>query len=193
MAFLTDKQIAAMGFKYIGKDVLISEKTSIYNPGNMSIGDGTRIDDFCVLSAGTGGVEIGRYVHIACYCSILGRGKVVLGDFVGISARTCIYSSNDDYSGSCFTVPTVPGKYRNVTDADVILEKHAIVGAGTVILPGVNIGVGASVGALSLIKEDCKEFGIYVGVPAKKIGDRNHDLLKLEQEFLTSLAKNKRQ
>ena len=67
MSFLKQNELDDLGFKFLGKNVLISDKCSLYNTKNISIGDNTRIDDFCILSAGENGIEIGRYVHIACF------------------------------------------------------------------------------------------------------------------------------
>ena len=44
--FLTEKEIKILNFKSIGKNVLISDKASIYGAENMSIGNNVRIDDF---------------------------------------------------------------------------------------------------------------------------------------------------
>ena len=63
-------------------------------------------------------------------------------------------------------------------------------GAGAVILPNVEIGVGAVVAALSLVKDNCNEFGVYVGIPTKKIGERKRDLLELEKAFLHESRNN---
>ena len=186
MAYLTKEQLNSYGFKHIGENVKISEKASVYNPSQISIDDNARIDDFCILSAGSGGITIGKYVHIGCYSSLIGRGSITLEDFSGISGRVSIYSSNDDYSGNHLAHPTIPEQFRNVQDGNVILRKHAIVGVGSVILPNVDIGTGVVVGALSLIREDCEEFGVYVGCPAKKTKTRNRNLLTAEQKFLAT-------
>ena len=140
MGFLSETELKQIGFKHLGKGVKVSSKISIYNPANICIGDHTRIDDFCILSAGEGGIEIGKYAHVACYCSLIGAALIKLGDFVGISGRTSIYSSNDDYSGRFLTNPNIPDQFKNVNTREVILEKHVLVGVGTVILPGVHIG-----------------------------------------------------
>ena len=186
MSFLTKRDVSFIGFKFIGNNVCISSKASFYNPARISIGDNSRIDDFCILSAGTGGITIGKYVHIACHSYLIGRGAITLEDFSGISGRVAIYSSNDDYSGNSLTNPTVPEIYKNVSSGEVVLRKHAIVGAGAVILPNVEIDVGAVVGALSLVKENCEEFGVYAGIPAKMIAKRRRNLLELEKEFLNA-------
>ena len=60
MSFLSKKELNDLGFKSLGENVLISDKCSIYNAKNISIGDNTRIDDFAILSAGDGGIEIGN-------------------------------------------------------------------------------------------------------------------------------------
>ena len=115
VTWLTEEQIKKLGFASVGKDVLLSDKTSYYNCSNISIGDHVRIDDFC----------IGR---------------------------------------------------------------HSIVGSGSVILPGVTLETGVAVGALTLVKKNCKEFGIYVGNPAVRVTERKKDILRLEQDFLQQFS-----
>lgn len=183
MSFFSINQLKAIGFKKIGKSVQLSEKASIHNPGNIEIGDYSRIDDFCVLSAGVGGIKIGRNVHLAIYTSLMGSASIHIHDFAGFSSRVAVYSSNDDYSGKFMTNPTVAPEFRNVTNAPVIISRHVIVGAGSVILPGVTLHEGAAIGALSLVRNDCEAFSVYAGTPAKKIADRQKDLLQLEKMF----------
>ncbi|HAS6244269.1 TPA: acyltransferase [Vibrio vulnificus] len=183
MAFLTEKQLNEIGFAALGSNVLISDKASIYGAQRIKIGNNVRIDDFCVISAGKGGIEIGNYVHVAVFALLIGNGKITLSDFSGVSSRVSIYSSNDDYSGGYLTNPTVPSEYTNVKSADVTLMKHVIIGSGSVVLPGVTLHEGAAVGSLSMISKDCEAFGIYIGSPAKKIKRRNRNLLNLELEF----------
>lgn len=184
MAFLTEKQLNEMGFAALGHNVQISDKASIYGAHRIKIGNNVRIDDFCVLSAGDGGIEIGNYVHIAVFALLIGAGKITVSDFAGVSSRVAIYSSNDDYSGLFLTNPTVPVEYTNVTHADVYLGKHVIIGSGSVVLPGVILHEGVAVGALSMITKDCEAFGVYIGAPAKKIKNRKRELLMLEEKLI---------
>jgi galactoside O-acetyltransferase len=178
--FLTEKQLESIGFKSIGKNVQISDKASIYSPHLIEIGDNVRIDDFCVLSPGQL-LKIGSFVHIATYSSIIGKGKVILEDFTGISGRVSIYSSSDDYTGLGMTNPMVPNQYRRVTDGDIIIKKHSIVGAGTVILPNSILEEGVAVGALSLINGVYPAYNVYNGVPATKINKRHKKFLEYEK------------
>ncbi|EHJ06116.1 acyltransferase [Marinobacter manganoxydans] len=186
MAFLSREHLENLGLSEIGSHVFISDKASFYNPAKIAIGNHVRIDDFCVLSAGEGGIEIGNYVHVAVFSSLIGAGRIKLSDFVNLSSRVSIYSSNDDYTGAALTNPMVPAEFKNVQSADVELKKHVIVGSGSVILPGVTLNEGAAIGALSMVVKDCEEFTIYSGVPVKALKSRKRDLKKLEHRFLNS-------
>lgn len=186
MAWLTQSELDALGFAAIGSHVLISNKASLHNCANIRLGSHVRIDDFCVLSAGSGGIDIGNYVHIAVYTALIGAGRITLDDFVNLSSRVSLYSSNDDYSGSSMTNPMVPAQFTNVEHAPVTLEKHVIVGSGSVILPGVTLHKGVAIGALSLVNKDCNAFTINVGTPAKSIGVRKQDLLEQEANLMAS-------
>jgi galactoside O-acetyltransferase len=106
-----------------------------------------------------------------------------MADFSGLSSRVSVYSSNDDYSGSTLTNPTVPKAFSGVVEAGVFLGKHVIIGSGSVIVPGVTLQEGAAVGALSLVTRDCESFSVYSGIPAKKIKPRKRDVLELERRL----------
>lgn len=189
MVMLSREAIEQLGFASVGENVQISDRASFYGVSRIILGNNVRIDDFCVLSAGDGGIMVGDYVHIAVYSSLIGAGRITLSYFCNISSRVAIYSSNDDYTGTTMTNPTVPSEYTGVTHADVFLGKHVIVGSGSVILPGVTLEEGVAVGALSLVQKNCEAFGIYVGNPARRIKERKRDLLELEQHLMASKAK----
>jgi len=186
MAWLTKEQMREMGFPCFGSNMMLSDKASYYNCKNIRLGNNVRVDDFCVLSAGAGCIDIGSYIHIAVFSSLIGAGNISLADFCNISSRVAIYSSNDDYSGAAMTNPTVPPEFTYVHQTDVSIGRHVIIGAGSIILPGVTLEEGVAVGALSLVKKDCQSFGIYVGVPVKRIGERKRDLLELEKKLIHS-------
>ncbi|EEM12010.1 galactoside O-acetyltransferase [Bacillus pseudomycoides] len=169
----------------VGENVSISKKTSIYNPGAISIGNNVRIDDFCILS---GKIIIGSYLHIAAYTALYGgEAGIEIHDFANISSKTTVYAAIDDFSGKTLMGPTVPQQYKNVKAGKVILEKHAIIGAHSIIFPNVVIGEGAAVGAMSMVKENLDDWYIYAGVPVRKIKARKKKILELEIDFLKDI------
>jgi galactoside O-acetyltransferase len=181
-SFYSFDELKNLGFKAIGEQVLISRKASIYGAENIELGSNVRIDDFCILS---GKIKIGNYVHVAAYTSLCGGSKgIVLEDFVNLSRKVEVFAVSDDFSGASMTNPTIPDEYKDILEAEVILKKHVLVGAGSVILPGVVLEEGSVVGALSLVKNSTLSWSINAGVPAKKIKDRKKDLLELEKRFL---------
>jgi len=184
MAFLKQKELEAMGFKTLGLNVQISDKASIYNCDQIEIGDNSRVDDFCVLS---GQIKIGRNVHITPMCLLAGGELgLVIEDFIALAYGVKVFTQSDDYSGETMTNSTVPKKFKKEIKLSVKIEKHSIIGASSVIMPGVIIKEGTSVGANSLILKSTDSWSIYAGSPAKKIKARKKDLLQLEKKYLES-------
>lgn len=181
-SFYSDEDLKKMGFKKIGKNVLLSKNASIYSANKISIGDNVRIDDFCILS---GNITLGNYIHISASTLLFGgENGIIMKDFTGISSRSAIYADTDDYSGNALTNPMVPNKFRNVFGGPVVLEKHVLVGTGTTILPNITIGEGSSIGCMSLVNKSLNSWGIYVGIPCKKIKDRSKKIIELEEKML---------
>lgn len=186
MAYLSEIQLQEIGFRCLGKNVKISDKASIYNPELIELGDNSRIDDFCVLS---GNIKIGRFVHIAPLCLLAGGEKgISMDDFSGLAYHVQIFSQSDDYTGLTLTNPTIPAKYKLEKKKAVSLGRHVIIGAGSIVFPGVNIAEGCAVGAMSLVNRSTESWGVYVGNPARRVKDRKKDMLKLEKKFLLEVA-----
>lgn len=184
-SFYEPHELAELGLGSYGEDVLVSRKASLYNPSRIFLGCHVRVDDFALVSAGFDGeVRIGDHVHIAAYVALFGGGGIVLEDFVGLASRVTLYSASDDYSGDFLTCPCVPDELRHVITERVVLEQHVVIGATVVILPGVRIGVGSAVGAMSLVKGDLAPWGIYAGVPARLARPRSRGLLELRERLL---------
>lgn len=182
--FLSTDELAGIGFAALGDEVRIDRTARFYGAERISIGSNVRIDAYSVLSAGAGGIHIGDHVHIAVYVFLTGAARIELQDFSGVSGRVSIYSSNDDYLGYALTGPTVPDELRKVFAAPVVVGRHAVIGAGSIILPGVTLSEGACVGALSLVKDDVAPFTIAAGQKMRVIRQRKRDFLELEKQLL---------
>ncbi|MEN9304681.1 MAG: hypothetical protein RL264_3110 [Bacteroidota bacterium] len=182
--YLTEHDLQDFGFKSLGKNVRISSGACVYGAENISIGDNVRIDDFVILSAKHGHITIGNHVFIARSCHLSGYYGIELHDFTTLAANITIYSASDDYLGRHLTNQVLPLKYTARIGGPVILEKHVIIGCGSTIIGGVIINEGASVGAMSLVNKDLESWGVYVGIPCKRIREREKNLLELEKEFL---------
>lgn len=150
-------ELKSLGFASVGDEPRISRKCSLYAISG-SIGSNVRIDDFCIFK---GHVEIGSYVHVAAFCSVSGAyAKVELKDFCTLSNRVSIFSGSDDYAADTLNNSQVPEEFTTVRKGPVSIGQAVLVGAHSVILPGVTIGDGGSVGARDVgkIMAMAKEF-----------------------------------
>ena len=175
-SFYTNEEVSLLGFKSVGSNVLISKKASFYGIENISLGNNVRIDDFCIL---TGNITIGNYVHIAAYCGLYGKFGIEMEDYSGLSIRCTLLSASDDFSGNYLVGPTIETVKTNVNGGKIILKKYVTIGLNSVVFPKILIGEGTVVGAMSLVNKDLDEWGIYIGIPAKRKSDRQKGLLDL--------------
>ncbi len=183
MAWRSESEIREM-FSAVGENVLISTRAVFYEPEKMQFGDNARVDDFCLLS---GSVTLGRNVHLAAYTHVSGgTSGVRFGDFSGCAYGCHIITQSDDYSGATLTNPTVPRRFKQELFAAVEVGNHAILGTGTVVLPGCHIGMGSATGAGTVVTKPLESWNIYVGQPARSIGPRSKQLLELEAAYLTN-------
>jgi acetyltransferase-like isoleucine patch superfamily enzyme len=182
-SFLSGEEARCMPFKALGSGVLIDRTASLVDIENISIGSNTRIDAYSTLIA-TGEISIGSNVHISAFAYFAGRAGIELRDFSNISSGVRLYSVSDDFSGRTLTNPMIPERFKTLRFGRLTIGRHAIIGTGTVVLPGVEIGEGCAVGSLSLVKQSTKPWGIYAGIPARRIRERSRELLALETELL---------
>lgn len=184
-AYLSPRDLSRLGLASCGRDVRISRRAAIHCPAGVHVGSHVRIDDFAMLTGGHDAttVRIGDHVHIAAHAALYGGGGITIEEYVTVSGRSSVYSVTDDYSGEVMTNPTVPEAFTGVIRLPVRLRRHVVVGAGSVILPGVTVGEGSAIGAMTLVTRSLDPWGIYVGVPARLLRARSRGLLALEAAF----------
>lgn len=116
---------------------------------NLSLSPGAIVGDKCTLDARRGYIKIGENVQ--------------LGNEVKL--WTGSHDMNDPYFRS------LPGKRGPIE-----IEDYVWIGPSVTVLHSVKIGKGAVISAGSVVTKDVEPFSIMAGIPAKKIGERNHDL-----------------
>jgi galactoside O-acetyltransferase len=184
IGYFSDKELAELGFGSLGKNVRISKTSTIYNRGNVFIGDNVRIDNFCTLAiSGDAKLEIGNHVQISAYAFINGMADVILMDYVTLAPAVRLFSTTDDYSGKTMTNATLPAEYLGSFSDRVVLEKHVIIGVASSIMPGVVLKEGTAVAGHSFVNQNSEAFTLIGGVPAKYIKPRERELLALEERL----------
>lgn len=189
-SFYSNEELKQLGLKQYGNNVCISRKASFYGAERISFGDNVRVDDFCILS---GRITIGNCVHIAAFSGLFGGDEgIIINDFANISSRVCVYALSDDFSGASMTNPMIPDFLKNVCQKKVVISRHVIIGTGSTVLPGVTVGEGAAIGAMSLVNSDIESWKICAGIPAKRIKDRGKAILQREKEYNEYTRKGKK-
>ncbi|MCK4827648.1 acyltransferase, partial [bacterium] len=149
---------------------------------NIEFGNNIIIDDFVLIYA-TNRIKIGNNVHIASFSSITGGAELTVGDFSAISQGCRILTATDDFKNWGFGNSTIDEKYRNAKRSPIHIGKFCIVGANSVVLPGVTIGEGATVGACSVVTKDLESWGVYIG--NRRVAERNREeVLRNYEKYL---------
>lgn len=156
--------------KYCGEHVILNAMCKIMRAENMEIDDYSRVLDFAYIDAGQS-LKIGKYSIITWHCLIEGGAKTTIGDRVFIGPGTKLLTSTYAFNGY-YTNEFLPQETRATIYGDITLKDDSYIGANSVIMPGVTVGEGAMVGSNSFVNKDLDPWGIYVGSPAKKVGER---------------------
>lgn len=169
--------------KSCGANVIIGKTVRIRYPELVEIGDNVIIDDFTYISTA---LKLHSNIHISSGCKIIGGKKsfVEMHPFSTLAPNVVLSAGSDDYMDGIAT-PLVPSIFKaNAAFGKIIIKKHCIVGANSVVLPNVVFDEGSTLGALSLANNDLKEYKVYAGIPAKPIKERNKiNILKLEKKL----------
>lgn len=168
-----------MGFARVGENCAISRNCTIVGLSRITIGDNVRVDGFTSIIATGDKVRIGSHVQICIGCVLGAKGGITLDDYSSLSHGVRILTAVDDFGGRHMTNSTLPHDVLGVQVAPVRIGRYVPVGSGTLILPGVEIGEGAAIGAMSLVRQSLEGWKIYSGNPVTEIGERSRDLLDL--------------
>jgi len=160
--------------KYFGKGAIIGKTVRIRKPEETVIGDYTIIDDFTYISCA---LTTGGYCHIAPNVTISGgSGRVTMGNFVGVSCGGSIHPMSEDFMSASFQMPSIPKEFQfGALSGDVVMEDYVLLGAHSVVLPGVHLPEGFASAAHTVIpKKKYEAWVLYGGPRARKLVRREH-------------------
>jgi galactoside O-acetyltransferase len=158
-----------------GIDVRISDRAEITRPDLVTIGDHVAIDTGVYLSTSA---RLGDYIHIAPQVCIIGGSDAlfIMEDFTNISIGARVIIITDDFKRGMLN-PIVPVKYRHLIGDKIIMRKFSAIGAGSIVLPNVEMAEGSVLGAGSLLTRSTIPWMIYVGSPARAVKMRDKTLI----------------
>lgn len=158
----------------IGNGTILGCNTVLYTGSSIGaqvlIGDLSSIREGCTIGDNA---VIGRGVMILYNSTIGSRsriqdqvhivGNMVIEDDVFIGMGVTTTNDNEVY------ITRFGGSPSNLKGP--IIRRYAVVGAGAVLLPGVEIGQGAMVAAGAVVTQDVPAWTIVAGTPARHVRD----------------------
>lgn len=140
--------------------------------------------------SGSPQIIIGVGTYLSAQCTIYGTARIQFGSWCTVADGVEFFPRLSDHQmdfPSLFSfrrnerfqslVPMLPlENYIRTQDErekmHVEIGHNVWIARGARILPGVKIGNGAVIGGGSFVKKSCDDFGVYAGVPARKLRDR---------------------
>lgn len=153
-----------------GKGVKIYPLAKITFPHVVDLGDYCRIGDFVFIFAGEG-VKIGEHTDVQPHTVLWGGGLTIIGSRVSTGPGTVFLSATYSHAKGLKMVDGLGEGTAKAIGGKLVVGDDVYIGAKSVIMP-VTIGEGAVIGAGSFVNKDVEPWGIYVGSPARKIGER---------------------
>lgn len=156
--------------KSCGEGVKLYPMAKIAFPHMVELGAHVKVRDFAFIFAGEG-LIVGEYTDIQPHTVVWGGGLTILGARVSTGPGTVFLSATYSHAPGLRMVDGLPEGAAVAIGGKLVVGDDVYIGARSVIMP-VTIGEGAVIGAGSFVNKDCEPYGIYVGSPAKKIGER---------------------
>lgn len=133
----------------LGNNVVIYFGLETRSPWNITVGNGTIIGDKAILDA---------------------RYGIAIGENVNLSTGVWIWTQQHDVNSPFFSTEGKSG--------GVVIQNRAWLSSRTSVLPGCEVAEGCVLAAHAVLTKSITEpFSIYGGVPARKIGERNNELV----------------
>jgi carbonic anhydrase/acetyltransferase-like protein (isoleucine patch superfamily) len=146
---------------------------------NFTAGFGCRIEAFPLNENYDICIKIGKNVQINDYVHIGAVGSITIGDNVLMASK--IYISDHNHGSYDDLISDHPMSIpidRKPICKPVVIEDNVWLGESVCVLPGVSIGKGSIIGALSVVSKDIPPFSIAVGIPAKVVKKYDFEINK---------------
>ncbi len=143
----------------LGKNVYIEA-----GEAGIALGENVIIGGETILIGGKGGLSIGDNSSVNGRCYIGCNEKVTIGKYVMIAGNCSFITANHGYDD--WKVPMC--KQKDLY-GPIVIRDDVWIGNGVTVLPNVEIGRGAIVGANAVVTKNVEPFSIVGGVPAKLI------------------------
>jgi acetyltransferase-like isoleucine patch superfamily enzyme len=168
LAALRSRAWAALSGYTIGPETVVHRLARIEpRDGSVQIGRHCAIHELACLYGDSGAIVLGDRVTIHPFAVLYGDGNVTIGSDVQISTHVVIVSDNLHYRDAGRLIAE-QGRDRD----GIVIEDDVWIGAHATILDGVIVARGSVIAAGAVVTKSTEAYGVYAGVPARRIGGR---------------------
>lgn len=146
--------------------------------GTIDIGARSTIHAGAMLLSYGGFIRLGERCSVNPYSVLYGHGGLVVGNDVRIAAHCVVIPANHG-----FALDAGPIARQPLTRRGIHIGNDVWLGAGVRVLDGSVIGDGCVVAAGAVVRGELEPYGIYGGVPARRLGWRKANTFPLK-DFL---------
>jgi acetyltransferase-like isoleucine patch superfamily enzyme len=140
-------------------------------PDMIKVGPTARIDSFVKIEGGLG-VDIGDGVHISSFAHVnVGGGKVTVGENTALASHSIVFGGTNVPQGLAMS-SAAPANMQVIERKHTIIGRNVMIGAGAIIMPGVEVGDFAVVGAGAVVTKNVPPHAVVVGPVAHQIAWR---------------------
>lgn len=151
----------------------IHEPVTLIEPENLRLHDSSRIDSYCLINC-TGGVTIEAESVVHAGSHVVGRGGFRMGPRSVVTYNCVVVTTYPRPEASMSSV--VDKLETDEVTAPVVVGEEAFVGSCAVLMPGVELGPGAVVGAGTYVDRDVPPKTVLYpdGTTTDRPGDWSH-------------------
>ena len=168
-AFITGRM--KKRFKCFGKSK-ICRSVDFVNPQYISIGDGTLIQNHCIIEAWVfsksykGEIIIGNNCAIGEYTHITAANRITIGNNLQ-TGRFVLITDNSHGKTDGSDLDEAPSKREIISKGEVCIGNNVWIADKVSIMSGVKIGNGVIIAANSVVTHDLPSYCLAAGTPAK--------------------------
>jgi acetyltransferase-like isoleucine patch superfamily enzyme len=153
-----------------GKGAIIrpSTRMDVVPWNKFELGEDSTIEDFSTINNGVGHVIIGDRTRIGLSNTII--GPVTIGNDICLAQNIVLSGLNHNYEDV-----TIPIHVQGVYTSPIVIEDETWIGANVVVVAGVIIGKHSIVAAGSVVTKNVPEYSVVGGNPARILKQYNHE------------------
>ena len=204
LGFLLRKKLYPKLLASCGRGCLFGRDVLLRSPGNIALGSGVILDDYCVVDAkgddsriemgsqvllsrgcvvtcNAATVKFGDFVSIGAYCNFASKSFVEVGSNTSIGPMSQVIAG-----GHTFDDPYTPPVKQKRVALGIKIGSGCWIGAGTLVMDGAVIEDNCVIGAGAVVKGRVPAFSVAVGTPAKVLYDRREKAKAAQTEAVMS-------